>query len=420
MGAGASGNVGRKAVLPLALLTLAWLVLFFGFVAHLSGGPHAHPFGVDFAHNMSSASVMNQGGNPYDSAVLVRGEHTYLQRHGVPNHVGPSDRRYIWGGYPPLFFWLLRPLTPFPFPQVATAWIVALILIMAASFLLYLWARGWSARLVPTLLFLTMPQTTFQAYFANPACLVFAVIMAALAIHRRWPLAAGMLLSLTWLKPQLGLPSVVLIALFDPPGLKRTAAGFTAGTLALLAGTLIGPGPRSLLFWLQGMVAVSGIAGEQPNMIPLVGLYGGWASGTLHTALEALTVAVALGLTGWWWLRLRGMEHVPSSLVAWLWAVWLLALPYAHFPDEILLAPAILAVLGPNGRDMTRPLPGACVYLLYVSTLLYNVELGHVQLLWAPLMTVAILLYRHAAGSLRALGDRSLDVPAPASRYAAG
>ncbi len=386
------------------LLTLLWTGVFLS-VAHLKGGPHAGPFGVDFAHNMSGAYVMSHGGNPYDGDALVRGENMYLRSHGVPDHVASPDRALVWVAYPPLYLWALRPLLNFSFPLVATAWILFMVVFVAAGFVACLRFLGWSSRLLPMVLFLGMPQTTFQAYYANPAGPVIAVIMGALAIHRRWPLAAGLLLSLTWLKPQIGLPGFLLIALFAPGKARlRIASGLVAGTLGLLALTLAGPGSQSLVLWIRGMLRVSGIAGEQPNMIPLIGLYAGWASPALRGPLEAVSLCVAVGLTGWWWWRLRRFAEVPLHSVAWLWPVWLLALPYAHFPDEMLLAPAVLAVLGTNAQNITRAVPALCIYLLYFSTLLYNIEIApHVQLLCLPLLVIAIAMYRHASRSLDSL-----------------
>ncbi|GAC1638179.1 MAG: hypothetical protein NVS4B2_27190 [Chloroflexota bacterium] len=385
------------------VVTLVWIRIFL-LVAHLKGGPQADPFGVDFAHNMSSAYVMDHGGNPYDSKVLIPGEHAYFRTHRVVDRPGTARPAYVWGGYPPLYFWALRPLTTFSFPVIATAWIFATFAMMAAGFLLCLSYFGWTRRLVPALLFMAMPQTTFQAYYANPAGMVFGLVLVALTVHKRWPLGAGLLLSLTWLKPQLGLPSFLLIALFYPPGRVRVVIGFILGTLVLVGLTLVGPGVSSLLAWLHGIQSVSGLAGEQPNMIPLVGLYAGWASPALHSVVEYLALAVAVCLTGWWWRRLRHLPDVPFHLVAWLWPVWLLALPYAHFPDEILLAPAILAVLGPNGRDLGKLTPALCLYLLYGSTLLYNLEVQHIQFLWLPLLGITIALYRYALQPLRTSG----------------
>jgi hypothetical protein len=299
-----------------------------------------------------------------------------------------------WTAYPPLFLWALRPFTGFPFPAVTTIWIVLMCALMAASVVAVLRSLGWTACLVPTLLFLGTPQATYQAYFGNPAGIVFALIMGALATRKRWPLASGLLLSLTWLKPQMGAPAFLLIALFYGRARMRVIAGFALGSVGLLGLTLIGPGPQSLIFWLKGMLGVSRMAGAQPNMIPLVGLYAGWAPPGVHTAIELMTICVALTLTGWWWLRLRALPEIPAHLVAWLWPVWVLALPYAHFPDEILLAPAIFAVLGQNGRDLKRAVPALCVYLLYFSTLLYSAQIGRVQLLWLPLLVIAVALYR--------------------------
>lgn len=116
---------------------------------------------------------------------------------------------------------------------------------------------------------------------------------------------------------------------------------------------------------------------------------------------------VAVALTFWCWWRFRALENVPFYLVAWLWPVWVLALPYAHFPDEIVLAPAILVALGHNGRGMTKVGPAGCVYLLFFSTVLYAVELDRAQMLWIPLLAIAVYMFRMSSKSIRALHSQA-------------
>ncbi len=392
---GRSGALWKGAV-PLALLTLLWVRVFLSF-AHVSTLPNDAPFGGDFAHNMAGAYVMTHGGNPYNAEVFLRGLHSYLVAQGIPNKLRLTDGVTVWYGYPPLYAWLLEPFIPLPFPLVTLALMMIMGLALAVAAFLCLSSFGWSTRLFPTLLFLTAPQTTFQLYYGNPASLVVAMVVASIAINRRFPFSAGLLLSLACLKPQLGVPGLLLLALSSPRGRGRIFAGFGTGTVVLLALTLLGPGRHSLVAWVQGLFSISGMAGQQVNMVPLMGLYAGRVPPSLHTVLEGLTVLAALGLTAWYWRRLRGLTDVPFRLVAWLWPLWMLALPYAHFPDEIVLLPATLAALGRNGRHITQPGLALCVYLLYGSTLLDNVEIDHVQLLSLPLIAVTILMYRHAA-----------------------
>jgi hypothetical protein len=396
-----------KGIIPLTLLTLLWIRVFLSF-AHVSSLPDGQPAGGDFGHNMGSAYVMKQGGNPYDTAELVRGEKAYLEAHGVPIFAGATDPATVWSGYPPLYFWLLQPFTEFAFPLIAFAWILVMGAALAVGALMCLTFLGWTARAFPALLFLVAPPTTLHLYYTNAAGAAVAMILAAVAISRRFPFAAGVLLSISCVKPQVGVPSFLLVALFSPPRRWRIVSGFSAGALSLFILTMLGPGPQSFVAWTNGLFGVSNLVGQQVNMVPLVGLYAGYLSQPLHNTLEFLTVAAALGLTVWYWRRLRGYSSVPFHLVAWLWPLWMLALPYAHFADEIVLLPAVLAVLGHNGRNIAQLGPALCVYLLYLSTALYNVEIGHMQLLSLPLIAVTILMYRHAVGSINA--DNKVDL----------
>lgn len=395
---------------PLVILMLlwAWALVTVGDVRQ---GPRARNFGGDFALNMSSAYVLRHGENPYDGAVLLRGEQAFLVRQGISPNLGRSAGALTWGGYPPLYFWLLGPLTDLPFRTVGIVWIVGLYALMAGGFLAVLAYAGWSRRLVPCLLFLAMPQTMLQAYYGNPAGLVVPVVLGALFLQSRYPLAGGLLLSLAWLKPQLALPALVMITIFHTHDRVRFLLGLALGTFSLLAASLLTMGGHEMILWVRGLLTVSSITGEQPNMAPLVGLYAGWAPPAIRTGLEATGLAVAAVLTlGWRW-KLRGVNRPSLLAVGWLWVVWFLALPYAHFPDEILLSLPIIALLGRDGENAGRPVSVAVLYLMFFSAFLFSAKPHDVQLLSLPLLVLAAMLWMAARHEVAAYVRTPLDRP---------
>jgi len=305
---------------------------------------------------------------------------------------------------------LLQPLTHIPFRAIGLIWIISLYGFMGLGFLCILHYLGWKRRLIPTLIFMAMPQTTLQAFYGNPAALVFAIIAGSLFVQRRHPVWAGCLISLAWLKPQLAVPAMILVALFHVNDRRRFLQGITIGSLVLLAATLATVGVEPIVQWVGEMRSVSTMAGSQRNMIPLVGLYAGVVSATVRQLLQMGLLTIAAGLTAWWWFKLRPKAAVPPLQVAWLWAVWLLALPYAHFPDEILLSLPVLALIGRDGSRLCRPSVLFALYGMFATVLLYSYEPHHVQTLSLPLIALGVILYRARDGHEEAV-PTPIDLP---------
>jgi len=392
----------RRALIiaPLALLCCVWLwaLVQTGGVAR---GPRAVTFGGDFALNMSSAALLKQGGNPYDGNVLLRAEQAYMDRNGIPVQLGADQAPLTWGGYPPLFFWILEPLTSLPFHLVALLWIGLLLAVMIGGFIALLRYLGWKSLVIPSLIFAIMPQTTLEAYYANPTGLVVGLIFLALALQRRHPLSAGLLFSLAFLKPQLAVPTLIAMTVFLVLDRRRFLTGVTLGVCALVGASLATVGPHGLALWVYGLASVSAMVASQPNMAPLIGLYAGWTAQPLRTCIEAVLAMAVLALTAREWYRGRAGSSAPFLAIAWLWVGWFLVLPYARFPDEILLAPAILAFVGPDGRDLGRLAPATMLYLIYFSALLFSAHLAGAQLLSLPLLVLLAVLYVHRSSETR-------------------
>ncbi len=324
------------ALAPLGICLVLWLFLL-SVSGNFESGPRPRTLGGDFALNITGSVILQHGGNPYDENQVIATQQSFFAQQGIKTPNDKWTRAITWQSYPPLYFWLLQPLTHVPFRVIGAVWIIGLYALMGLGFLCILQYLGWRRRLIPTLIFMAMPQTTLQAFYGNPAALVFAVIAGSLFVQRRHPVWAGCLISLAWLKPQLAVPAMILIALFHVNDRRHFLQGIAIGSFLLLAATLATVGVEPMVQWVGEMRSVSSMAGSQPNMIPLVGLYAGVVSAMVRQLLQIGLLAVAAGLTAWWWFKLRPKGAVPPLQVAWLWVVWLLALPYAHFPEEMLL-----------------------------------------------------------------------------------
>jgi Glycosyltransferase family 87 len=295
-------------------------------------------------------------------------------------------------GNPPLFFWALQPLNRLPFQVAALGWIAAMYVLSGLGFFVLLRHLGWRSRVVPLIFFLAMPQVVLGAFYGNVIGLVFAAMALALSLASRSPVAAGVLLCLAWLKPPVALPLVVLIVLFHSRSRLKLIGGFAAATAGWLLLTMITTGWSSLQLWVEGLTRYSRDMAIQPDVASLAGLYVRWAPAEPRIIAEILILAGAAALTVRYWLQRRGTIDTRLIAVGGLWFVWMLATPYAHFFDEILLAAPLLAFFGVDGSYVAFRSRAVTLYLLFFSLLLISWMPLQANLLSIPLAVVALFV----------------------------
>ena len=380
-------------IAPLLVLLILWIWLFYAEGA-FKGGPGGKALGGDYAMFVTAAQLIRSHGDPYDPAVLIRAETSLLSQLGVPP-IDEKQRSHVRVGNPPLMYWAMGPLTDRSFVVTAWASLLTLYLLSAVGFVAILRYCGWRRWFLPTVVFLLMPQVVLGAFYGNPVSIVFAALALALGISRRYPILAGALLSLAWLKPPIALPAVLLIALFYVPNRVRLAVGFIGATCIFLLATIATTGTHSLALWLRGLTRYSNDMGIQPDVISLNGLYLRLLPSGPRLGLELVTLAAALLLTAHFWRNKRASLN-PELWIAPLWVVWMLAAPYGHFFDEIMLAVPVVAVLGKNARNVSRRIPALVVYLLFFSLLLITWMPLNVHLLPLPLLAIAAMMVVYA------------------------
>jgi hypothetical protein len=145
---------------------------------------------------------------------------------------------------------------------------------------------------------------------------------------------------------------------------------------------------------LHGLAAWSGSVGLEPNLSSVVGLYASWAPATLRAILDASLVAGALVLTIREWRVRSGSIDPQLAGTAWLWLIWFLAAPFAHFPDQLILAPAILAFLGRDGVNAFTPRGVTVLSLAFLSLALFPNTLSQANLLCVFVAISALVIYR--------------------------
>ena len=373
---------GRVAVAGLSIFLVIWVwaiaLLLWG-----AGGPNGLNMGADYSHTYSAIVALRHGQNPYDYHVLWRVQQSILK----PLHL-PFQRETpaVLIGTSPFYLWILQPLSWLPFQLSAVLYMFGSYALSGAAFFAVLNYFGWRRRLLPTALFLAAPQTIMAAYFGNTIDIVFLGIAFALPLLKRHPVLAGACLSMSVLKIPAAAPIAMLILLFEAPDRGRVIWGFLGCYAVRNVITVAVVGWQPLFGHFKGLLGFTQSIALQPNLASLSGIYVRNVGHAGRLGLEIASVAVASGLTGWWYLRSR--EQPQSGLLgaAWLWGLWMLATPYAHFIDEMVLVIPLVALLGKDGERVSRWPCIAALYLAAGSIFLFSAQPDGVQLLWLPLV----------------------------------
>jgi hypothetical protein len=327
---------------------------------------HAPATGQDFRLFYAAATVLHEGGNPYNVRQLVRTE-TRLY------HPTTASQRASLAGNPmvqgPLLLVALLPAVGRP-PMAAFAPFAVLLGVLAALAQI-VFARAWPVAYMRRriLLGLVSPVTFLCIMLGQPdPLLLLATAIAVWALQRRsaspspdtllsrewlYAAAAGLVLSVGLIKPQIIAGPILLLGLMAAR--HRRLAGYCAGLLvgsAVFAGlTVLVVGPEVLAGWLGelagfGKTTIYG----QVDISSLSTLYVGWAP---HGLSLALTVLLLLGwavVSVWQWRRCEREGAERRWLVLAL-TLWMLATPYAHPHDDILLLPVAWYLLGEGVPD---------------------------------------------------------------------
>jgi len=363
-------------IAPLAFLLLAFLTSLVG-GALKYGGPANSKLDSDFAMFYTAAQVSQAHGNLYNPPLLLRNETRLMRQQHIRMTVLPVLVRV---GNPQIFFWAIGPLTRLPYRLAGWLWFGLMALATIIGALVAMRIAGWELRLVPLLLFLSMPVTVMGYYVGNVISLVFMGLMLGLLAARRYPVLSGALMAVAWLKPSVSFPLVMLIVLFHVKDRRSVLAGLVLATIALATLTLVVLGSGSFVEWVVGLSRYSRDIASQVEIAPLSGLYVGWTSPTVRTILEAASIAVALSLTVWWWVRNDG-EQTSFARTGWLWFAWFLATPYAHGNDVVLLTVPILVMLGRDACHIMRFPAAPAIYLLFVTEAIFPFRVGPEALL---------------------------------------
>lgn len=350
-------HIAYKIALAAALCGSVCLLIWLAYKLALGyryGSPGSH----DFIQYWSAGQLLLSGGNPYDSARLQR---VQLQL-GSPR-VSPV---YMWN--PPWLLVWLMPLLMMTFEHAAITWLplnAALVLLSAVI----TWRSQLSAAERPTVAAPVACVTFVPIYFAlkmgQVSCLLLLGAAGFLfAVVRRKDLLAGVLLSLTSIKPHV-VYLVWIVATWWVVVNRRWKV--LAGFLLVLAPSLL----ALTLIWPAWYHAYYGVVTNPP-------LY--WPSSMGPPVLGA----VVRELTP---LKGESLQYIPSALVGAVTLLWL-AIRRPEIDWRVILSPILL--LSVPTAAYGWPFDHTILLIPFLQIIGWLIERGGQLTGWKPL-TAALL-----------------------------
>jgi hypothetical protein len=280
------------------------------------------------------------GGNPYSEATTAQIQRAY---YGRP--LRPSDGvNKMTFAYPAHTIVLFSVLTPFSWPAIRLAFLVLLPLLTAVS--VFLWLRVTQIHLQPGQLALvvvlavgSMP-VIWGIHLIQPSLVVAALVTAGCFLAQRGSAAAaGMLLAMATIKPQLVAPLIAWLLLWT---LLRRQWSFIvtfAGSLCALltCATWIAPG------WFGSWrVAVIDFVAYRHLKLDLQNFFGHWLGLLLTTACASVA-----GLALWRCRRCSAASPCFGAMCALALATALCMQPsdLSMLYNHVLLIPACLILV---------------------------------------------------------------------------
>ncbi len=292
----------------------------------------------------------------------------------VDNMLGPVLR----APYPPWAYPLATPIWSLPWPIARLAMAVVSVLSIGAISL-HAWRTGRRGFRLSGLLAIAIVVGAAHHYTAlrlgQPTqAVVAALALAAAALHRRWHVAAGVLVALAMLKPTIAAPFVVVLMV---SGAWRSVAscGITLIVSSCIPWLLTGVTPWHMVSQMR-LIAEAIEVGKEGAAGPIAWFIDVGLTPAMAARVTALLV-VGFFTALLWRFRKRHVS-VLFAIAALGSVLWTHQKPY----DELvmlLIAGPILGLLGRmlvRWRDGERDLPWAALLV----TLTYVLSMAHLGL----------------------------------------
>jgi alpha-1,2-mannosyltransferase len=354
----------------LARLTVAVAALFCGIIAATCWIMLMDPKPVDFLSFWAAGRMVSEGAGAqiYDIET-----HRAVERTVSAVGMLPFP-------YPPPFALMLAPFGLLPFGLGFTAWV-------ALTGLFYVFAaRPW----MRDGLALAQPSVLVNGFIGQNAFLTSGFFLAGLHLLKTRPLAAGAVLGLLAIKPQLAV--MLPVAMVAGRHWQAIAGGALSALLLLLVGlATLGSASHAAFFEMLSIYAGFVAQGRWPwrELASVYALlrYFGLAAG-IAMAIHVAVAAVAAVLV---W---RSWRHDTPGKEAVLAAATLLATPYLLTYDGVLLGLPVAWLLLTGSRTVAFLIWGLC--LLSVVAIAGFYELPNLLSLGAVAALVACYVPQRA------------------------
>jgi len=350
------GKRGRRLRRLILLIAVGMVVGLAAFVLPHEFPPRPGGLAADYRVFYAAGELISRGVNPYQLGALQSAEQ-------AANHYPGLNSVLDSFADPPIAAWALAPLSGLPF--WAGYAVLSLVGLLAVALTVTLLARdlGWRHTSILAAVVVVSWIGLLGLIDGQFDAIIFAALAGSmlLAWHER-SLAAGLVLGLTLVKPTLlwVVPIFMFLALWPN---RRRALQFAVGYLLDAVAFLIVSWPLLGQWWHQLRVFGDAVGTRQPDLAGLPGLLGAapssWRLGTglsSPATIGLVTLAlVAMAVFGVWMMVSPDWRRVsPVGRVAWAVAlpvgIWLLAIPYAHPNDDLLLLPLFMLTVGRDAR----------------------------------------------------------------------
>lgn len=300
---------------------------------------------------LGARELLRHGLNPYSPEITREIQRGYYGRPlDATRADDPKDQQAF--AYPAYVVFLIAPAVDLPFNTVQKYFRGLLLALAVATVLLWLYVLRWRPPSGVVLIFIVLTLgwlPMVQGIKLQQLSLLVAGLLAGCAalLAGGWLFLAGGLLALATIKPQLTWPLVLWLLFWagsDWRARRRFGFGFGIAMLLLLGGAqLILPG------WLPMFVAGLGKYHQytqgQSVLTSLFGLF----IGRLLGAACVLTSAICVGK-----LRRRSASSADfGNTVGLVLALTIVIAPMSALYNQVLLAPAILALLRSEASNET-------------------------------------------------------------------
>jgi hypothetical protein len=329
---------------------------------------------TDFVNFYAGASIVHDG----NGARLYRRE---TQDQALESILSEKSTRYYL--HPPFEAAALAPMTRLGIKRAFVLWtlvnvallgLLPLVLMQCIPLVKRRPYLGWVG-------FCFLPALTALTLGQDSILLLFVISLSYMLMHKKRDGASGVVLALALIKFQY---LVILVPLLLLSRRVRVVAGFALGAIGLTLASCMVTGWRGLLEYFRFLHDFNIHSGYGAlNTALMVNFRGflrgmGWASESPVYTLVAGAILFCVGIAC---SRVPDQANKSGLIFAVYIAIALVAAPYAHFPDMILLLLSVLLALdwvAETGREtIRRILISLCCTLLFVGPVVLLILHGH-------------------------------------------